>query len=127
MGVIVVGVMLMKMVVAPSYKLLASSHTAPFTCRTMSGTSVANPIVVASIALLLSSLPPLSDKRAAVSNVAAMKQIIMPTADLVEGFSMFEQGNISLCDITCFTLIQCTPAVMRRLVYLIIRNLLNCY
>ena len=80
---------------APSYRLRSSSHLAPYACRTLSGTSVANPIVVASIALLLSSLssPRHTARRSAVANVAAMKQILLSTANPVKGYSLFEQGS----------------------------------
>lgn len=79
-------------ILAPSYRLSSSSHQAPFSCRTLSGTSVANPVVVASIALLLSSLSQQPMQRAAVANVAAMKQILMASANPLRGFSVFEQG-----------------------------------
>ena len=84
-------------ILAPSYRLRSSSHSPPYRCRSLSGTSVANPIVVGTISLLLSSLSGNPVQRSVVSNIAAMKQILTHTAKRLKGFSVFEQGLCLNC------------------------------
>jgi membrane-bound transcription factor site-1 protease len=70
---------------APSVKVVSSSHETPLgSCRVLSGTSVANPIVTGAVALLLSAADS-SRSRKQLSNVAAMKQILMSSADQLVG------------------------------------------
>ncbi|EDQ87026.1 uncharacterized protein MONBRDRAFT_27758 [Monosiga brevicollis MX1] len=59
-------------------------------CRTLSGTSVASPVVTGSLALLLSALP---EGRRNARNVGAMlKQTLHQTAQRLPKVNMFEQG-----------------------------------
>lgn len=58
-------------------------------CRTLSGTSVASPIIAGAVTLLLSSL---SDTQKRRMNPASMKQILMASADRIRDANMFEQG-----------------------------------
>eukprot|EP00484_Ammonia_sp_Unknown_P013892 CAMPEP_0197072576 /NCGR_PEP_ID=MMETSP1384-20130603/210168_1 /TAXON_ID=29189 /ORGANISM="Ammonia sp." /LENGTH=1087 /DNA_ID=CAMNT_0042511397 /DNA_START=88 /DNA_END=3351 /DNA_ORIENTATION=+ len=60
-------------------------------CRTLSGTSVASP-VVAGVATLLSSVVP-ADERWKVINPASMKQVLVESADRIDGLRLYEQGN----------------------------------
>lgn len=83
---------------SPSFKVVSSSHDLHLgPCRSLSGTSVANPIVTGAIALLLSAADS-TRSRKHLSNVAAMKQILMSSADPLVGDdlnptpSIFEQG-----------------------------------
>ena len=70
---------------APSHMVLSSSNKSPLGgCRVLSGTSVANPIITAAVALLLSAAKRPAT-RMKVSNVAAMKQILMTSADVLTG------------------------------------------
>jgi len=62
-------------------------------CRTLSGTSVAAPVVTGVIALLLSSL---SQQDRKIMNPASVKQVLMDSADQVVGANMFEQGRGSV-------------------------------
>eukprot|EP01105_Mastigella_eilhardi_P000858 TRINITY_DN1102_c0_g1_i4.p1 TRINITY_DN1102_c0_g1~~TRINITY_DN1102_c0_g1_i4.p1 ORF type:complete len:637 (-),score=164.77 TRINITY_DN1102_c0_g1_i4:1888-3798(-) len=59
-------------------------------CRTLSGTSVAAPVVTGIVTLIASSL--VVDGRANLINPAAMKQIVMDSAELLPGRNIFEQG-----------------------------------
>lgn len=62
-------------------------------CRTLSGTSVASPIVAGAIALLLSSYKEHKlDNETNMINPASIKQIIMSSADRIKNANMFEQG-----------------------------------
>ncbi|CAF0772169.1 unnamed protein product [Brachionus calyciflorus] len=58
-------------------------------CRTLSGTSVASPIVAGAIALLLSSLKK-SERN--LMNPGSVKQILMSSADRLKDANLFEQG-----------------------------------
>ncbi|GAX78554.1 hypothetical protein CEUSTIGMA_g5994.t1 [Chlamydomonas eustigma] len=60
-------------------------------CRTLSGTSVASPVVAGAVCLLASTLP--EEKRWSVLNPASMKQALIEGADKLPGLSMFEQGS----------------------------------
>ena len=62
-------------------------------CRTLSGTSVAAPVVTGVIALLLSSLNQQDRK---IMNPASVKQVLMDSADQIVGANMFEQGRGSV-------------------------------
>lgn len=59
-------------------------------CRSLSGTSVASPVVAGAVTLLYSSVPP--EKRHLV-NPASMKQALMASAERLSGVNMFEQGQ----------------------------------
>lgn len=85
--------------VAPSMSLYGSSNTAPFECKTLSGTSVASPVVAAVVALLLSttsngfsSIRPLLAKKD-MRNVAAVKQILHASSEMVGQSSMYAVGS----------------------------------
>ncbi|XP_046807318.1 membrane-bound transcription factor site-1 protease isoform X2 [Lucilia cuprina] len=57
-------------------------------CRTLSGTSVASPVVAGAIALILSGAPNKSD----VINPSSVKQIVIEGATKLQHNNMFEQG-----------------------------------
>lgn len=59
-------------------------------CRSLSGTSVASPVVAGAVALLLSSL---SDEQRESINPATVKQSLMESAQRLPHFNMFEQGQ----------------------------------
>mmetsp|Transcript_52022 Transcript_52022/g.130630 ORF Transcript_52022/g.130630 Transcript_52022/m.130630 type:complete len:919 (-) Transcript_52022:666-3422(-) len=59
-------------------------------CRTLSGTSVASPVVTGAITLLISTLP--EAKRRKIVNPASMKQALVEGAQLVPGAHIYEQG-----------------------------------
>ena len=59
-------------------------------CRSLSGTSVACPVVAGAAALLASSLP--ASVRWSILNPASMKQVLTSTARRIEGRSAYEQG-----------------------------------
>ena len=58
-------------------------------CRSLSGTSVASPVIAGSIALLLSGAPHKSD----FINPASVKQILIEGATKLKHNNMFEQGS----------------------------------
>ena len=59
-------------------------------CRSLSGTSVASPVVAGAVALLLSSL---STEQRDLINPATVKQSLMESAQRLPHFNMFEQGQ----------------------------------
>ena len=89
-----------------------NSNAATASCRALSGTSVAAPVVAGAAALLLSALPragavlpgeaahararglppPAPRPRRALLNPAALKQLLLATARPLAGASLFEQG-----------------------------------
>lgn len=60
-------------------------------CRSLSGTSVASPVVAGSVALLVSSVPEVY--RSDIVNPASIKQVLIETAELVGDANIFEQGH----------------------------------
>ncbi|XP_018320423.1 membrane-bound transcription factor site-1 protease isoform X2 [Agrilus planipennis] len=58
-------------------------------CRSLSGTSVASPVVAGAVALLASGVLHRSD----IINPASMKQALMASARRLPGVNMFEQGH----------------------------------
>lgn len=60
-------------------------------CRSLSGTSVASPVVAGAVCLLASCLP--EPRRWAVLNPASMKQALVEGAAILPGIHMYEQGN----------------------------------
>ena len=82
-----------------SVQLYGSSHSSPFSCVKLTGTSVASPVIAGVIALLLSS----NDGQHCVvrsvmrktdfRNVAAMKQILIDSATDMKTASVFEVGG----------------------------------
>ncbi|XP_013391143.1 membrane-bound transcription factor site-1 protease-like [Lingula anatina] len=58
-------------------------------CRSLSGTSVASPVVAGAVTLLYSAVL----NRAHVVNPASMKQALMASAKRLPGSNMFEQGH----------------------------------
>uniref|UniRef100_A0A0L8HIR4 Uncharacterized protein n=1 Tax=Octopus bimaculoides TaxID=37653 RepID=A0A0L8HIR4_OCTBM len=58
-------------------------------CRSLSGTSVASPVVAGAVTLLASAVT----DRASVINPASMKQALMVSAKRLPGVNMFEQGH----------------------------------
>ncbi|XP_062501119.1 membrane-bound transcription factor site-1 protease-like [Corticium candelabrum] len=58
-------------------------------CRSLSGTSVASPVVAGAVALLYSAV----SHRWDVVNPASMKQSLMASAQRLPGVNMFEQGH----------------------------------
>ncbi|XP_066369051.1 subtilisin-like protease SBT6.1 [Miscanthus floridulus] len=59
-------------------------------CKTLSGTSVASPVVAGVVCLLVSVIP--EDKRKLILNPAAMKQALVEGASKLSGPNMYEQG-----------------------------------
>ncbi|KAL6897975.1 hypothetical protein ACP4OV_006571 [Aristida adscensionis] len=59
-------------------------------CKTLSGTSVASPVVAGVVCLLVSVIP--EDKRKSALNPAAMKQALVEGASKLSGPNMYEQG-----------------------------------
>jgi len=59
------------------------------TCRTLSGTSVASPVVAGAVTLLASGVL----QRGNLINPASMKQALMASARRLPGVNMFEQGH----------------------------------
>jgi membrane-bound transcription factor site-1 protease len=59
-------------------------------CKTLSGTSVASPVVAGAVALLASSVP--EAKRAQILNPASMKQVLLAGARELSHANIFEQG-----------------------------------
>lgn len=58
-------------------------------CRSLSGTSVASPVVAGAVTLLMSAVL----SRDNVINPASMKQALMASARRLDGINMFEQGQ----------------------------------
>ena len=59
-------------------------------CKSLSGTSVASPVVAGAICLLMSVIPEKSRKL--ILNPASMKQALVEGASKLPGPNMFEQG-----------------------------------
>eukprot|EP01114_Cavostelium_apophysatum_P015127 TRINITY_DN4060_c1_g1_i2.p1 TRINITY_DN4060_c1_g1~~TRINITY_DN4060_c1_g1_i2.p1 ORF type:complete len:1010 (+),score=235.23 TRINITY_DN4060_c1_g1_i2:192-3221(+) len=59
-------------------------------CKTLSGTSVASPVVAGAVALLASTVP--EHRRKDVINPASMKQVLVGGAERIPGAHIFEQG-----------------------------------
>ncbi|KAK3128464.1 hypothetical protein QOZ80_6BG0462060 [Eleusine coracana subsp. coracana] len=59
-------------------------------CKTLSGTSVASPVVAGVVCLLVSIIP--EDKRKSILNPAAMKQALVEGASKLSGPNIYEQG-----------------------------------
>ncbi|PWZ07366.1 Subtilisin-like protease SBT6.1 [Zea mays] len=59
-------------------------------CKTLSGTSVASPVVAGVVCLLVSVIP--EDKRKLILNPAAMKQALVEGASKLSGPNMYEQA-----------------------------------
>lgn len=59
-------------------------------CRSLSGTSVASPVVAGAIALLVGSVP--ESKRVDVVNPASLKQVLLESAERLPAANIFEQG-----------------------------------
>ncbi len=56
-------------------------------CRTLSGTSVASPVVTGAVALLAGAV------NKSVVNPASLKQALMASAQRLPGVNLFEQGH----------------------------------
>jgi subtilisin family serine protease len=61
-------------------------------CRSLSGTSVASPVVAGAVTLLASTVP--EEKRALLLNPATMKQALIEGATRLPGLNIFEQGGV---------------------------------
>lgn len=59
-------------------------------CKSLSGTSVASPVVAGIVCLLVSVIP--DDKRKEIINPASMKQALVEGASKLLGPNMYEQG-----------------------------------
>lgn len=77
-------------IVAYARALVAPSHLDVSSCRTLSGTSVASPVVAGAIALVMSAVP--RHRRRQVANPAAVKRALMRSAKFLPSSSMYEQG-----------------------------------
>lgn len=75
--------------------LTQASNTHPHTpqggCRTLSGTSVASPVVAGCVALLASTVP--APQRWQLLNPASMKQALVEGAERLPELNLYEQGN----------------------------------
>lgn len=63
-------------------------------CRSLSGTSVAAPVVAGAVCLLASSIPP--EEKRNLLNPASMKQFLIEGAERLPNLNMFEQGQGAL-------------------------------
>jgi membrane-bound transcription factor site-1 protease len=79
-------------IVTHSKNLMGSSKSGD-SCKKLSGTSVASPIIAGALALLLSSVP--AEKKDAFVNPAVARQILIESADLItsKDANIFEQGS----------------------------------
>jgi membrane-bound transcription factor site-1 protease len=59
-------------------------------CKTLSGTSVASPVVAGVVCLLVSVIP--EEHRKSILNPATMKQALVEGASRLSGPNMYEQG-----------------------------------
>ena len=82
-------------------------------CRSLSGTSVASPVVAGAVTLLYSAVLP----KQHLLNPASMKQALISSAQRLPGVSMFEQGHGKLDLIGAYKFLQgyqphvsCSPA-----------------
>ncbi|KNC50508.1 uncharacterized protein AMSG_00669 [Thecamonas trahens ATCC 50062] len=73
-----------------AYATAVRGLAADGSCRTLSGTSVASPVVAGAVALLASTVP--AEKRAAIINPASMKQALTESARRLDEANVFEQG-----------------------------------
>ncbi|XP_032675989.1 membrane-bound transcription factor site-1 protease [Odontomachus brunneus] len=83
-------------------------------CRTLSGTSVASPVVAGAVALLASGFVETDESKAAKQKVtpASMKQALLGSARRLPGIGMFEQGAGKLDLLRAFQFLQSyTPIV----------------
>ena len=71
-------------------------------CRTLSGTSVASPVIAGAITLLASGVL----HRGNVINPASMKQALMASARRLPGINMFEQGHGKLDLLKAFQILN---------------------
>lgn len=78
-------------IVAYGRAVSGPSHKNSASCRRLSGTSVASPIVAGAIALVASTVP--KSRRKAVVNPASMKRALLQSSRLLTGLSVFEQGS----------------------------------
>lgn len=78
-------------IVAYGRAVSGPSHKNTASCRRLSGTSVASPVVAGAIALIASTVP--LSRRKAVVNPASMKRALLQSSRLLTGLSAFEQGS----------------------------------
>ncbi|KAK3746384.1 hypothetical protein QZH41_018216 [Actinostola sp. cb2023] len=71
-------------------------------CRSLSGTSVASPVVAGAVSLLLSAVK----HRGNAINPASVKQALMASARRLPGFNIFEQGHGKLDLIKAFQILN---------------------
>ena len=86
-------------IVTYARNLVAPSNKDVATCRTLSGTSVASPIVSGAIALVISAIP--RERRRRVVNPASVKRALMQSAKQLSDSSMYEQGA-GIMDVNVF-------------------------
>jgi membrane-bound transcription factor site-1 protease len=77
--------------VAYGRSLSGPSHRRVHSCRRLSGTSVASPIVAGAIALIASAVP--AERRRSVVNPASVKRALIASSKRLAGSSMYEQGS----------------------------------
>lgn len=87
-----------------AYSQTVKSSTIDGGCKTLSGTSVASPVVAGAIALLASTLPP--NIRWKIINPASMKQVLVEGCQLLRDANIFEQGFGKLDLLESFAILQ---------------------
>lgn len=88
-------------------------------CRSLSGTSVASPVVAGAVTLLASGVLHRKD----VINPASMKQALMASARRLPGANMFEQGHGKLNLVKAY---QILSNYKPQVTHVYIRNNRNC-
>lgn len=78
-------------VVAYGRLLSGPSHHKGASCRRLSGTSVASPVVAGAVALMASAVP--KSRRKAVVNPASVKRALLASSRQLSSSSMYEQGS----------------------------------
>lgn len=73
-------------------------------CRSLSGTSVASPVVAGAVALLISTIP--EERRKSLVNPASLKQVLIESAEPVANAHLFEQGSGLMNLVKAYELIQ---------------------
>ena len=76
-------------------------------CKTLSGTSVASPVVAGAVVLLASTIP--EERRATLLNPAKMKQALVEGSKRIPNANVFEQGMGKLDLLAAYDALQAAP------------------